>query len=183
MLAAGCQLEAGSAKRLDPKSSAESADQAVLQRWWAWNSTVRPQAPSQDPVRECAPDPSSDLWFAGTPITVGKESLTCTIPAGRRLVLVPATINTPEETPCVRGIAGDVPVSVTATLDGKAVGVSLDGPTKVEVRGQDGAVLGSNVCSYWAITPPMSLGQHQIVLETKIENQPPAHLYIDVRAT
>ncbi|MBU2664971.1 hypothetical protein KOI35_15820 [Actinoplanes bogorensis] len=170
MLAAGCTRTPAASVPTAAAPVASPVGTAVLERWEQWTlSGVSPgeagdypELPHRD---DCAADEGTDYWFVATPNTgwAGeRDKWTCAVPAGKRLLLVPASASVSLELGC-DVVLDNVGAAATATLDGAAVALSWAGPF-AEFE-------GSAVCAQWGVTAPLTPGAHTVELAGDVGGQ------------
>ena len=161
MLVAGCTPESAAVPVVAATEAARvvpAAGVAVLERWENWvlsgvsadEADAYPELPN---IADCEKDDaSSEFWFVSSPRT-GADKWTCTVPVGRSLVLVPASLTVTGGLDC-ESTRDTVGVDGSATVDGKPVALVWTGPVaKFEE---------SALCALWGTTGPLSAGSHTV---------------------
>ncbi|MEU8265176.1 hypothetical protein AB0C02_31780 [Micromonospora sp. NPDC048999] len=175
LLVAGCAEQALPAQKGSTTQAIATQDEQVLRRWSQWNTsalpgTAYPELPHRD---SCGPDPNSDLWFLDAQRVPGRdERWTCTLPAGRSLVVVPTGVVSPDQSICREGLNRlDSPLSAEgeAYVDGEPVVLQMGEPLQIAAADPVAAVAPQMYfCALWGIAGPLGAGRHTIILRNTV---------------
>jgi hypothetical protein len=161
-----------------------------LNRWWTWNQGI---AKSEHPrenysPEKCTINQSGPVWFLAD-ILSGTEERTCTIPAGRA-ILVPlltgeyhndATVSSPlnKEQMRAEAMAGDEYGVISASLDGVEIHnveqYRTQSFSNITVRENNifdnqAGTFPSYVDGFFVFLEPLPPGKHDLHLKTQVLN-------------
>jgi hypothetical protein len=163
LLVVGCEtgggavVQAGSAPT---SSSAAVVDRRTLERWLHWTMT-RGDGLDDPAPPACGADPGSQLWFlAAHDTTRSDRHYDCVMPSGRALLVVAVSITSADKPLCEQGLTRAVGGDAVAAFDGGPVPLSV---TQIEEPATPGTVW---MCDelIWGTVPPVTAGQHRIIL-------------------
>jgi hypothetical protein len=166
-----------------PIPTRAAAIEGVLERWTAWvrSAMTDPSPPPSSQRLHCAEDPGSALWFVDTPTPDEPTARwTCTVPAGRALVVAPLFVGVQ---------LGDLDCTTIfalftgeADLDGRPVALRRAGP--LNTRGPaTGPTPRLGDCALWGITPELDRGPHTLTQRLAGQGLDPVTVEVDITAT
>jgi hypothetical protein len=161
-----------------------------IHRWWQWNQGIPASQHPRDnfTAEKCATNQYGPVWFLPDILT-GKEERSCTIPAGKAILVplltgechndgAPPVMNDEELRKCAR--EGDEFGVITATLDGKPIVKLEQYRTQTgffNITVVDGNIFDNtpgtfkgNADGFFVFLEPPSPGKHDLRLTTSVVN-------------
>ena len=161
-----------------------------IHRWWQWNMEIPTAEHPRDNYtpQKCTVNQRGPVWFLPD-ILSGKEQRTCTIPAGKDILVplltgechndgVPKPMNDQELRQCA--MAGNEYGVISATLDGKPLKnpeqyriqtafYNITVPEDNILKNKPGTFRGV-ADGFFIFLEPLSAGEHELHLKTSVSN-------------
>jgi len=162
-----------------------------INKWWNWNQGIPSSQHPRDnfTALKCTSNQNGPVWFLPDILT-GKEERSCTIPAGKAILVplltgechndgIPPIMTNDELRNCAR--EGDEFGVISATLDGQAL-QNLDqyrtqtGFGNITIvkdnifKNKPGTFNSSNADGFFVFLEPPSPGKHDLILKTSVVN-------------